>query len=159
MRFATWACAAAAAAIGWGLGSAQAQAPLPLERIALPPGFAIELVARVPNARAMTWGDKGTLFVGSNEGSVHAVTFAGPAASGPATVQRIAQDLREPAGVAFRDGALYVSARSSPIASRRKASMAASSSRSAPTASCTCRSARRATSARLIPTATRTSSG
>jgi len=110
MRFATWACAAAAAAIGWGLGSAQAQAPLPLERIALPPGFAIELVARVPNARAMTWGDKGTLFVGSNEGSVHAVTFAGPEASGPATVQRIAQDLREPAGVAFRDGALYVSA-------------------------------------------------
>jgi len=100
----------AAMAIGLGLATARAQSPLPLDRITLPPGFSIELVARVPNARAMTWGDKGTLFVGSNEGSVHALTFAGPAASGVATVQRIAQDLREPAGVAFREGALYVSA-------------------------------------------------
>ena len=40
---------------------------LPLDRIKLPPGFAIELVARVPNARAMTWGSDGTLFVGIDE--------------------------------------------------------------------------------------------
>ncbi len=86
------------------------QTPLPLDRIKLPPGFAIELVARVPNARGMTWGDKGTLFLGSNEGSVHALTFAAPNAGGTATVQRIASGLREPAGVAFRNGALYVSA-------------------------------------------------
>ena len=86
------------------------QAPLPLDRITLPPGFAIELVARVPNARGMTWGDKGTLFVGSNEGSVHALTFAAPNAGGAATVQRIASGLREPAGVAFHNGSLYVSA-------------------------------------------------
>jgi glucose/arabinose dehydrogenase len=86
------------------------QAPLPLDRIKVPPGFAIELVARVPNARGMTWGDKGTLFVGSNEGSVYALTFAAPNAGGAATVQRIASGLREPAGVAFRNGSLYVSA-------------------------------------------------
>ena len=32
---------------------------LPLDKIKLPPGFTIELVARVPNARAMTWGTQG----------------------------------------------------------------------------------------------------
>jgi hypothetical protein len=39
--------------------------PLPLENISLPQGFAIELVARVDNARQMALGAKGTLFVGS----------------------------------------------------------------------------------------------
>jgi glucose/arabinose dehydrogenase len=81
--------------------------PLPLERIRLPPGFVIELVARVPNARAMTWGDRGTLFVGSTDaGAVYAVTLS----EGAATVRTVATGLREPAGVAFRDGALFVSA-------------------------------------------------
>ena len=89
---------------------AVAQSSLPLDRIKLPPGFVIDLLARVPNARAMTWGDKGTLFVGSNEGRVHAIAFAGPDASGAATVRVVASGLREPAGVAFRGGALYVSA-------------------------------------------------
>ena len=32
-------------------------------------------VARVPNARGMTWGERGTLFVGSNAGKVYAVTL------------------------------------------------------------------------------------
>jgi len=91
-------------------GPARAQSPLPLQQIRLPQGFTIELVARVPNARGMTWGEKGTLFVGSNEGRVHALTFAGPAATGAVTDRIVASDLREPAGVAFRNGALYVSA-------------------------------------------------
>jgi len=91
-------------------GPARAQSPLPLQQIRLPQGFTIELVARVPNARGMTWGEKGTLFVGSNEGRVHALTFAGPAATGAVTGRIVASDLREPAGVAFRNGALYVSA-------------------------------------------------
>jgi glucose/arabinose dehydrogenase len=83
------------------------QSPLPLERIRLPPGFVIETVARVPNARAMAWGERGTLFVGSTDaGKVYAVTLA----AGGAVVRTIASGLREPAGVAFRDGALYVSA-------------------------------------------------
>src|SRR4249919_2876681 len=42
-----------------------ADAPLPVESIRLPPGFTIEVVARVPDARAMAWGANGTLFVGS----------------------------------------------------------------------------------------------
>lgn len=85
---------------------AAAQA-LPLDRIKLPPGFVIEFVARVPNARGMTWGAEGTLFVGSNSGLVHAVSF--PRGGSP-VVRVIARGLREPAGVAFRGGALYVSA-------------------------------------------------
>jgi glucose/arabinose dehydrogenase len=82
---------------------------LPLDRIRLPPGFKIELVARVPGAREMAFGEHGTLFVGSVEGSVYAlVPDAGK--SGEAKVRRIASGLRQPVGVAFRDGALYVSA-------------------------------------------------
>ncbi len=90
-------------------GAASAQT-LPLEQIKLPPGFTIELVARVPSAREMTFGANGTLFVGSVDGSVYAVAdFAGNAPRPPA-VHVIASGLREPAGVAFRNGALYVSA-------------------------------------------------
>jgi glucose/arabinose dehydrogenase len=81
---------------------------LALERIKLPPGFSIDVVARVPNARAMTWGDRGTLFVGTREGRVFAVTLPG-AAGGEATVRTIASGLQLPVGVAFRKGALYVS--------------------------------------------------
>ena len=80
-----------------------------LSQIKLPPGFSIELVARVPSARAMTWGDRGTLFVGSSAASVYALTFAAPNAGGEATVHTIASGLRDPSGVAFRGGALYVS--------------------------------------------------
>ncbi len=88
---------------------AAAQATLPLDQIKLPPGFTIELVARVPNARAMTWGEQGTLFVGSVQGSIHAVTLPSPGAAA-ARVRTVATGLREPAGLAFRDGALYASA-------------------------------------------------
>ena len=62
--------------IAFAVDPLAAQAPLPIERIKLPPGFAIEVLARVPNARAMTWGSEGTLFVGSSSGLVHAVTLS-----------------------------------------------------------------------------------
>ena len=81
---------------------------LQLDRIKLPPGFAIDVLARVPAAREMTFGSNGTLFVASLDGHVYAVTFEG--ASSRPTVRAIASGLREPAGVAFRGGALYVSA-------------------------------------------------
>ena len=75
---------------------------LPLERIQLPPGFRIELYAEVPNARSLAQGAKGTIFVGNRSGgSVYAVAPGGK-------VQRIAEGLYMPNGVAFRDGALYV---------------------------------------------------
>jgi glucose/arabinose dehydrogenase len=91
--------------------SAFAAETLPLERIRLPPGFTIELFARVPGAREMTFGTNGTLFVGSLEGNVYAVTTEDDGARPPKTrVRKIASDLRQPVGVAFRGGALYVSA-------------------------------------------------
>ena len=87
-----------------------AQSPLPIDMIRLPPGFVINVIARVPNARAMAWGAGGTLFVGSTaEGKVYAVTLP-QSGNGEAVVRVVASGLREPAGVAVRDGALYVSA-------------------------------------------------
>jgi len=96
-----------AASLATAAALAQPQA-LPLDKIRLPQGFSIELVARVDNAREMVLGTKGTLFVGSMEaGKVHAVRLRPGAA---AEVITLASGLRLPAGVAFLDGALYVSA-------------------------------------------------
>lgn len=81
----------------------------PLDRIKLPPGFAIDVYASgVQNARQMALGDKGTLFVGSmRAGRVHAVIDKDK--DGKADqVLTIAQGLVMPSGVAFRDGSLYV---------------------------------------------------
>ncbi len=81
--------------------------PVHLDRIQLPDGFEIEVFARVENARAITWGEQGTLFVGSREaGHVHAVPVVEGVAGTPV---RIATGLTMPAGVAFRKGDLYVS--------------------------------------------------
>ena len=77
------------------------------EAVRLPQGFGIELHARVPAARSMVLGDRGTLFVGTRKSSVYAVLDA--AGSGPAGEVRVLADgLRMPNGVAFRDGDLYV---------------------------------------------------
>ena len=82
---------------------------LPLDRIKLPPGFRIELFARVDNARGMALGAENTLFVGSmRAGKVHAVRF--DAAYKATRTHLVAEGLQLPVGVAFRDGALYVSA-------------------------------------------------
>jgi glucose/arabinose dehydrogenase len=93
--------------------AAAAAAELPLARIKLPPGFSIELWARVDNAREMALGrhdaQGGTLFVASMQaGKVHAVSF-GPGYKAGA-VRTIASGLQLPAGVAYKDGSLYVSA-------------------------------------------------
>lgn len=96
---------------GFAAPAAPAAAPLPVESVRLPPGFTIDVVARVPDARAMAWGSEGTLFVGSTgAGKVYAVTLPAPGKAGDAVVHVIASGLTEPAGVAFRDGALYVAA-------------------------------------------------
>jgi len=109
----TFVCAALLAAGLAALGPdalSAAPAALPVDTIKLPPGFTIEVAARVPSARAMTFSTDGTLFVGSTAGQVHAVSFPAAGAKGDAVVRVVASGLREPAGVAFRDGALYVSA-------------------------------------------------
>jgi len=78
-----------------------------LGEIRLPPNFRIAAYAEVPNARSMTLGKKGTLFVGTRKGEVYAV-LPGDTADGSHRVVTIARGLHTPNGVAFRDGALYV---------------------------------------------------
>jgi glucose/arabinose dehydrogenase len=79
---------------------------IPIDRVKLPPGFRISVWADgIQNARTMTWGSKGTLFVGSRAaGNVYAVLDRGDRRE----VKVIAKGLTQPNGVAFKDGALYV---------------------------------------------------
>ena len=80
-----------------------------LDRIALPPGFTIEIFSdAVPGARSMTLSPAGTLFVGTrDQGVVYAIAGAARATRAGAARQ-IARGLTSPNGVAVRDGALYV---------------------------------------------------
>ena len=53
-------------------------ADLPLDRIRLPPGFKISVLAdNVPSAREMAFSPGGTLFVGSMKGNVYAIDLPG----------------------------------------------------------------------------------
>lgn len=84
-----------------------AASDLPLTKIQLPPGFKIELLARVPNARAMAVSPKGTLFVGSRQGgNVYAVIRKNLKVQ---EVVVLSRGQKQPAGVAFADGDLYFS--------------------------------------------------
>jgi len=78
-----------------------------VESLVLPPGFQAEVFAKdLRNARSMTLGAKGTLFVGTRDaGVVYAIEHDGVAAK---KVHTIARGLNMPNGVAFRAGALYV---------------------------------------------------
>jgi glucose/arabinose dehydrogenase len=82
---------------------------VPLHSITLPPGFTISVYAnKVQNARSMTLGAKGTLFVGTREaGKVYALVDRDHDNQAEAVIT-IAHGLNAPNGVAFRDGALYV---------------------------------------------------
>ena len=84
----------------------KAAADIPVDKIKVPPGFKVELWASgIHNARTMTWGDKGTLFVGSRvAGQVYAIVDKG----GTREVKVISKGLTMPNGVAFKDGTLYV---------------------------------------------------
>ena len=92
--------------------SGNTAADLPLQLIKMAPGFRIELYATgVPNAREMTLGSKGTLFVGSRNKPAGDSVYAIVDSNGDHKADRvltIAKGLNEPNGVAFRDGTLYV---------------------------------------------------
>jgi glucose/arabinose dehydrogenase len=81
---------------------------IPLNQIKVPEGFRVELWAHgMPGARMMVLGDRGTVFVGTRTiGRVYAVSEEG----GQRKVRTITQGLRQPNGLAFRDGALTVAA-------------------------------------------------
>jgi len=81
---------------------------LSLDAIQLPEGFAIEVFARVKNARTMALSPNGTLFVGNNSGNkVYAVQDVDEDWKADSKYV-ITEDLELPNGVAFRDGSLYV---------------------------------------------------
>jgi glucose/arabinose dehydrogenase len=82
-----------------------------LDKLTLPKGFHIAVYSdQVPNAREITLGAKGTVFVGSNDaGKVYALTDT--KGDGVADkVRVIASGLQLPVGVAFKNGDLYISA-------------------------------------------------
>jgi glucose/arabinose dehydrogenase len=101
-----------------GTGGCNCPAPAPtkkeepadlLAKLSLPPGFSIAYYAEgVDGARSLTRGAQGTIFVGSRKaGKVHALVDA----DGDHKAERVvllADGLRQPNGVAFRDGSLYV---------------------------------------------------
>src|SRR5206468_5698692 len=84
----------------------EAEGEIHVDRIRVPQGVKVELWAHgINNARVMTWGDRGTLFVSSRvAGNVYAVVDKG----GSREIKTIAKGLNLPNGVAFKDGALYI---------------------------------------------------
>ena len=101
----------AAAVLATGVTSVDGQggpppAPAPL---VVPSGFKVDVFAEnVGNARSMVLGPQGTVFVGSQySGKVYAVVDRNGDHKAD-QVLTIASDLRQPNGVAMRNGALYV---------------------------------------------------
>jgi len=99
----------AALLLALSLTATATAADLQLEQIRLPPGFSIELLARVQNAREMALGDNHVLFVGSmSAGVVHALKLDERYRARKLHI--VARGLEKPVGVAYRNGSLYVSA-------------------------------------------------
>jgi glucose/arabinose dehydrogenase len=83
-------------------------AQIPIDKLRMPAGFSVEIWATgLPGGRAMTRGDDGKIYVGTRGlGRVYEVTDSG----GARTVRTVADKLNQPAGVAFKNGSLYVMA-------------------------------------------------
>ena len=79
---------------------------IPVDKIKVPPGFEVTVYASgAPNARSMTFGKNGTLFVGTRfPGAVYAVVDKG----GKREVKTIAKGLHRSNGVAYKNGTLYI---------------------------------------------------
>lgn len=80
-----------------------------LESLKAPSGYRVSVLATgLPKARHMVMGAGGTLFVGSTAGNVYALSM-----NGGAVVQQrvVVKGLTDTSGVAFHEGALYVSDR------------------------------------------------
>jgi glucose/arabinose dehydrogenase len=77
-----------------------------ISKLRVPDGFKVEVWAHgMPGARMMVRGDKGTIFVGTRViGKVYAVSDKG----GKREHKVIAEGMKQPNGVAFKDGSLYV---------------------------------------------------
>lgn len=80
-----------------------------IENLKLLPGFKASIYAKnIENARSLTMGASGTLFVGTRKaGNVYAIVDSDKDYVGD-KVYTIAKNLFMPCGVAFKDGSLYV---------------------------------------------------
>ena len=89
-----------------GRMTATPPAEIPVASYKLPPGFKAELWAHgMPGIRAMARGDDGKIYAGTRAiGRVYEITDAG----GQRTSRVVVDKLVQPAGVAFRNGSLYV---------------------------------------------------
>ena len=81
---------------------------IPIGSFKLPPGFKAEIWATgMPGARAMARGDSGKIYIGTRGlGRVYELTDNGSARTSRIVVDKLVQ----PAGVAFKNGSLYVMA-------------------------------------------------
>lgn len=92
--------------------SSSAHADVELDKLVLPDGFSIELYANVRNARQMTLGDDGTVYVGTRHragGRIFAVPDADGDGKGDEVIT-IAAGLKSPSGLTYKDGDLYIGA-------------------------------------------------
>ena len=77
-----------------------------LDDINLPPGFAIEVHAEVPNARSLSLGADGVVYVSNRRGkSIYAIV---PLPGGGNRVIEVIDRLKVPNGIAYFEGDLYV---------------------------------------------------
>lgn len=81
---------------------------LDMDALQVPAGFRVEVFGRAANARSMALSPNGTIFVGTrNEGKVYALQdINGDYKADSKFV--LAENMRQPNGVAFKDGDLYV---------------------------------------------------
>jgi glucose/arabinose dehydrogenase len=87
----------------------RAAGELPLDKLKVPAGFKVELWAEgIPEARSLALGDKGTVFVSNRlQGNIYAIVDKG----GKREVKQILKGLRNPNGIVFDKGTLYVAER------------------------------------------------
>src|SRR5512146_303936 len=83
-------------------------AELTLERLNLPSGFRISIFAQAPGARMLAFSPGGVLLVTETDGS-KVVALPDPQHAGRAArVAEVLSGLRQPHGIAFHQGKLYV---------------------------------------------------
>ncbi|MBT5072561.1 MAG: sorbosone dehydrogenase family protein [Kordiimonadaceae bacterium] len=83
-----------------------------LDKLVLPDGFSIEVYAKVRNARQMSLGDDGTVYVGTRNragGRIFAVPDANGDGKGDEVIT-IAGGLKSPSGLTYHNGDLYIGA-------------------------------------------------
>tara|TARA_R110002096_G_scaffold309403_4_gene503999 strand:+ start:25426 stop:26544 length:1119 start_codon:yes stop_codon:yes gene_type:complete len=83
-----------------------------LDKLILPDGFSIEVYAKVRNARQMSLGDDGTVYVGTRSRAGGRI-FAIPDADGDGNADEvitIAGGLKTPSGLTYHNGDLYIGA-------------------------------------------------